>query len=92
MLARWHQLGLHVGVHLLELNACSLITCITVQGVSAEPLVNFFTKESSAISCLLFFDTDFCFGMLPRRRFEVEAFLSNKLTNQPVKQEERIPG
>ena len=54
MLARWHQLGLHVGVHLLELNACSLITCITIQGVSAEPLVNFFTKESSAISCLLF--------------------------------------
>ena len=43
MLAERRQLELRAGVHLLELSACSVITPITVQSVSAEPLLNFLT-------------------------------------------------
>ena len=67
MLARRRQLELRAGVHLLKLSACSVVTRVTVQSVSMEPLVNFFTIGNHLPSVFRFLLKIFCFGMPPLR-------------------------
>ena len=65
----------------------SYITRVTVQSVSAEPLVNFFTRQSFAISCPLFNEDLLLWYVSPT--FEAAVFLSSNSVHQPGKQEER---